>query len=71
VFRITIQVEDNDVIIFLQQPWYVVQVGVGRKLAGHTRLWTSNGSGHRFAAMRFGTNQRNRQDIVAKCAGML
>ena len=59
VFRVAIQVNDDDVVVCIQQLRNIVQVGIGGKLPCHVGLRTSKRTGYRLTALLFRPNQRN------------
>jgi hypothetical protein len=66
LFRIAVQLNDNDVILSLEQPRHVVQVRIRRELPCHVRLRPSQSSGYYLAALFLRANQCNRQHVGAK-----
>jgi hypothetical protein len=55
-----VQVDDDDVIMLLQQPWNIVQAGrIGRKLPDFASLAPSQSSGRRLAALLVRADQSN------------
>ena len=71
ILRVTVQVDDDDVVI-LQQLWHFGKIGrIDRKLMDFHIRASGKSAGRRLAALLVRADQRNRQNVGAKRVGIL